>query len=145
MDTEYERNAVKAVLFTTRSRKELTELNADRAVTFLRKTIFAEDMLNTRMALKRKLIDAQIDQIDTKIVRLGDVLSETRKKDLVTEKEMLKERAESIKKLQIRDDKNSVKRFNQSRKRLADNLLEENREKRRTRFSKGLWIAKMKS
>lgn len=144
MDTEYDRNALKAVLFATRSRKEIKELgiNADRAVTFLRKTISiaeesenalaaAEDMLNIRMTRKRKHIDERIDEINTKVAKLGDLLPETRRKDLETEKEMLTEQAENIKKLQIREDKYSVKRFNQSRKRLATDLLEENRVKRR--------------
>ena len=87
MDTEYDRNALKAVLFATRSCKEITELgiNADRAVTFLRKTISAseecekaleaaEDMLNIRMARERELIDERINGIDAKIARLGELL-----------------------------------------------------------------------
>ena len=45
MDAEYDRNVLKAVLFATRSHKEITELgiNAERAVTFLCKTISAPD------------------------------------------------------------------------------------------------------
>lgn len=49
MDTEYDRNALKAVPFATRSRKEITELgiNADRAVTF-----FAQDNFSIRRMRK---------------------------------------------------------------------------------------------
>lgn len=41
MDTEFDRNALKAVLFATRSRKEIADLGIkeDRAVNFLRKTV----------------------------------------------------------------------------------------------------------
>ena len=90
------------------------------------------------MARKRKLIDERINRIDTKVARLGELLPDSRKKDLVVEKEMLMERAEHIQKLQIRDDKYSVKCFNQSRKRLATDLLEENRVKRRKTSTEGV-------
>lgn len=56
-------------------------------------------MLNIRFSCKRKLIDEEIHQIDAKITRLGELLPDARKKDLLTEKEMLLERAENIKKL----------------------------------------------
>ena len=146
MDSEYDRNALKAVLFATRSHREITELgiNAHRAVKFLHNTISAAeecenaleaagDMLNHRMSKKRKLIDERINDIDEKISKLGDLLPESRKKDLVAEKESLREREEKIQKLQIRNDRSSKKSFNQSRKRLATNLIEENRVKRRKR------------
>ena len=129
MDTEYDRNALKAVLFTTRSRKEIAELgiNAHRAVKFLHNTISAaeecknaldaaEDMLNIRMSRKRKLIDERINDIGAKISKLGDLLPESRKKDLVAEKEMLREHKEKVHKLEIRNDRSSKKSFNQSRK-----------------------------
>ena len=108
-------------------RKEITELgiNADRAVTFLSKTISAseecenaleavEDMLNIRMARKRELIDERINRIDAKVARLEELLPDLRKKNVVVEKEMLMELAEHIQKLQILDDKYSVKCFNQA-------------------------------
>ena len=88
-------------------------------------------MLNIRFSFKRKLIDEEIHQIDAKITRLGELLPDARKKDLLTEKEMLLERAENIKKLEIHEDNNSKKRFEQCKRRLARNLVEENRVKRR--------------
>lgn len=105
MDSGYDRNALKAVLFATRSRREITELgiNAHRAVKFLHYTISAAeesenaleaagDMLNHRMSKKWKLIAERINDIDAKISKLGDLLPESRKKDLVAEKESLRER-----------------------------------------------------
>ena len=99
MDTEYDKNALKAVLFATQSRKEISELGIkdDRAGKFLKNTInaseecknaliAAEDMLQMRYAHKRKLIDNQINEIDTKISKMGKLLHEKRKKDLLTEK-----------------------------------------------------------
>lgn len=149
MDTEYDKNALKAVLFATRSRKDITALGikADNAVSFLQRTVTAaqecenaldaaEDMLCMRMSRKRKLIETNIDQIDAKISRLGELLPENRKKDLLAEKNMLKERSSTIQKLQNHDDKESKKRFNQCKRRLANNLVEENRVKRR-RVSSG--------
>ncbi len=72
MDTEFDRNALKAVLFATRSRKEISDLGikTDRAVNFLWKMsvkecenalVAAEDLLNIRYSRKRKLIDEQVD------------------------------------------------------------------------------------
>jgi hypothetical protein len=52
------------------------------------------------------------------------------KKDLLTEKETLVERAENTKKLEVHEDNNSKKRFEQCKRRLARNLIEENRVKR---------------
>ena len=144
MDTEFDRNALKAVLFATRSRKDIVYLGIkeDRAVNFLRKTVTtaaecenalvaAEDLLNIRYSRKRKLINEEIDRIDAKIARLGDLLPDARKKDLVTEKETLLERAGNTKKLEVHEDNNSKKRFEQCKRRLARNLIEENRVKRR--------------
>ena len=45
MDTEYDKNALKAVIFASRSRREVQTLGikADRAVNFLKKTISAAE------------------------------------------------------------------------------------------------------
>ena len=110
MGTEFVRNALKAVLFATRSRKEISDLGikTDRTVNFLRKTVTtaeecenalvaAEDLLNIRYSRKTKLIDEQVEQvdrIDAKIARLGELLPDARKKDLLTEKKMFLERVE---------------------------------------------------
>jgi hypothetical protein len=73
VDTEFDRNALKAVLFATRSRKEIADLQIkkDRAVNVLRKTVTtaeecenalvaAEDLLNIRYSRKRKLINEEV-------------------------------------------------------------------------------------
>ena len=80
-----------------------------------------------RMSRKRKLIEMNINQIDAKVSRLGELLLENRKKDLLAEKDVLTERSSTIKKLQTHEDKESQKSFNQCKKRLANNLVEENR------------------
>ena len=53
---------------------------------------------------------------------------------------MLEERTSTIRKLQNHDDKESKKRFNQCKRRLANNLVEENRVKRK-KVSSGAPIA----
>ncbi|CAB4020881.1 RNA-directed DNA polymerase from transposon X-element, partial [Paramuricea clavata] len=114
MDTEFDRNALKAVLFATRSRKEIADLGIkeDRAVNFLRKTV-------TTAAECENALGAAEDLLNI------------RKKDLFTEKETLLEPAENTKKLEVYEDNNSRKRFEQCKRRLARNLIEKNRVKRR--------------
>ena len=149
MDTEYDKNSLKAVLFATGNRKDITDLGikADNAVNFLQRTVTAaqecdnaleaaEDMLCMRISRKRKLIETNINQIDAKISRLGELLPENRKNDLLAEKDVLAERSSTIKKLQTHEDKESKKRFNRCKKRQANNLVEEHRVKRR-RVSSG--------
>ena len=143
MDTEFDKNALKAVLFATSSRKDIEDLGikADRAVKFLRNTVAtskeceiallaAEDMLSIRLTQKKELIGQKIKQIGDKISTLGDRVSKVRKDDLLVEKEILIERAGSIQNIQIKEHKNSKKRFQQCKRRLAKGLLEENRVKR---------------
>lgn len=92
MDTEFDKNALKAVLFATRSRKDIEDLGikADRAVKFLRNTIStseecenallnAEDMLNIRLTQKKELIDQKIKQIDDKYLPLEIVCQKLEK------------------------------------------------------------------
>ena len=76
----------------------------------------AKDMLNVRMAWKRELIDEQINGIDAKIGKLRERLLDSRKKDLVEEKEMLTQRAKHIWKLPIRGDKCSLKTISNVRR-----------------------------
>ena len=74
MDTEYDKNTLKAVLFATQSRKDITDLGikADNAANFLQRTVTAaqecenaleaaEDMLCMRMSRKRKIIETNIN------------------------------------------------------------------------------------
>ena len=87
MDTEYDRNALKAIIFATRSRKEVDVLGikADRVVHFLKNTcqaaeecqnalVAAEDMLELRLKHKKEVIEEKIHQIDEKVAKLGDLL-----------------------------------------------------------------------
>jgi hypothetical protein len=68
-------------------------------------------MLNIKLTQKKELIDQKINQIDDKISTLGDRLPKVRKDDLLVEKEILMERAESVQNLQVKEDKNSKKRY----------------------------------
>lgn len=144
MDTEYDKNALKAVIFATRCRSEVESLGikADRAVTFLSKTVnaakewknamlAAEDMIELRLKEKKESVETKIQQIDKKISKLGEFLPECRRDDLETEKELLSEQAENIACLQDKKDSSSKKLFNQRKRRLAVQLIDENRVKRR--------------
>ena len=95
MDTEYDRNTLKAIIFATRSRKEVEVLGikADRAVHFLKNTrqaaeecknalVAAEDMLELRLKHKKEVIEEKIHQIDEKVAKLGDLLPKFRTEDL---------------------------------------------------------------
>ena len=87
LDTEYDRNALKAIIFATRSHKEVEALGikADRAVHFLKNScqaaeecqnalVAAEDMLELRLKHKKEVIEEKMHQIDEKIAKLGDLL-----------------------------------------------------------------------
>ena len=89
MDTEYDRNALKVIIFATRSRKEVEVLGikADRAVHFLRK--------------------------------LGNLLPKFRREDLESEKDMLKERAAHVTNLQTKQERSSKKQFQQCKRKLT--------------------------
>ena len=144
MDTEYDRNALKAIIFATRSRKEVEVLGikADRAVHFLKNTcqaaeecqnalVAAEDMLELRLKHKKEVIEEKIHQIDEKVAKLGDLLPKFSREDLESEKDMLKERAARITNLQTKQERSSKKQFQQCKRKLATQLIEENRIKRR--------------
>ena len=144
MDTEYDRNALKAIIFATRSCKEVEALGikADRAVQFLKNScqaaeecqnalVAAEDMLDLGLKHKKEVIEEKIHQIDEKVAKLGDVLAKFRREDLETEKDMLKEGAARITNLQTKQDCSNKKQFQQCERKLATQLIEENRIKRR--------------
>lgn len=144
MDTEYDKSALKAIIFATRSRKEVEALGikADRAVQFLQNScqaadecenalIAAEDILELRLQKKKEVIEEKIHQIDEKVTKLGDLLPKFRRDDLETEKDMLKERAARVTNLQAKQESSSKKRFQQCKRKLATQLIEENRIKRR--------------
>ena len=144
MDTEYDRNALKAIIFATQSRKEVEALGikADRAVYFLKNSckaaeecenalVTAEDMLELRLEHKKEVIEEKIHQIDEKVAKLGDLLPKVRREDLDTEKDMLKERTARITNLQTKQESSCKRQFQQCKRKLATQLIEENRIKRR--------------
>ena len=110
MDTEYDRNALKGILFTFLSRSEIYSLGVkpDRAVKFLSKTLqasqevenaqlAAEDMILLRKNERKGKIQEKLNGIDGDI----DLLSERRKADMIQQKDALLERmvhTESVKK-----------------------------------------------
>ncbi|CAH3151964.1 unnamed protein product, partial [Porites evermanni] len=142
MDTEYDRNALKRILFTFLSRSEIYALGVkpDRAVNFLSKTlqaseevenaqVAAEDMIFLRLIERNGKIQEKINDIDRKLQKEGDLLSEKRRADMIQQKER-KEHAESVKNQNTASAKKHVV---QQRKRLTSSLIEENRVKKRKR------------
>jgi hypothetical protein len=98
MDTEYDRLALKAVIFALHSRSQTYELGIkpDRAVKFLSKVLTvadesekalktAEDILKLRTSERVKKVEEKIQSLDTKIERL--LLSERRECELEGEKD----------------------------------------------------------
>lgn len=144
MDTEYDRNALKGILFTFLTRSEIYDLGVkpDRAVNFLLKTVqasyevesaqvAAEDMLLLRLNERKDKIQEKINELEKKLQKDGNLLSEKRKADINIQKDALLERREYTESLQNQNTASSRKLFTQARKRLATSLIEENRLKRR--------------
>lgn len=88
MDMEYDRNALKEILFTFLSRSEIYALGVkpDRAVNFLSKTlqaseevenaqVVAEDMILLRLIERNDKRQEKINEIDRKLQKDGDLLS----------------------------------------------------------------------
>ena len=144
LDTEYDQNALKAVVFATRSRRDVEALGikADRAVNFLHNTINAaqewknslieaEDMVDLQLKEQKEVLEKEKNKIDEKIVKLGDFLPQSSREDLDTKKQVLEERLAGVACLQEREDETSMKSFQQRKRRLAVQLVEKNRVKRR--------------
>ena len=137
MDTEYDRMALKAVLFATHSRAETFNLGIkpDRAVGFLSKVIMAceesdrtlreaEDIFELKTGERIKKTESKLGNIDQKIVKQQHFLSEKRKVDL-------EERLDNLKALSIQSDQKENRRVGQATKRIANQLLESCKIKRR--------------
>ena len=132
MDTEYDWMALKAVLFATHSRAETFNLGIkpDRAVGFLSKVIMAceesektlreaEDIFELKTGERIKKTESKIGNIDQKIVKQQHFLSEKRKVDLGRTA------------LSIQSDQKENRRVGQATKRIANQLLESCKIKRR--------------
>lgn len=142
MDTEYDRNVAKGFLAALSSRQELYRLGIkpDRIVGQLPRIIeaseeainatdAAEDIVVSRLNDRRDRIEKQEDEITRKLNHYA--FSEKTKVDMQQHIELLQTRKQEAIDLLARADKTSKRKFNQSRKRVAKQLLEKNRIKRR--------------
>ena len=142
MDTEHDRNVAKGFLAALLSRQELYHLGLkpDRIVGHLPRIIeaseetmnaidAAEDIMVGRLKDRLGRIEKQEEEITRKLDHY--VFSEKTKIDMQQNIELLQARKQETTDLLARSDKTSKRKFNQSRKRVAKQLLEENRTKRR--------------
>ena len=142
MDTEYDRVALKAVLFTLHSRVETEKLGIkpERAGTFLSKVLVsseesdkafnaAEDIFQHRTQERIEKLETKLNVIHEKMLRQKHVLLEKRKNDLEEESICLKDQLHKLKQLEHGDDQQK-KRVKQAVTRIANDLLETNMNKR---------------
>jgi sulfite reductase alpha subunit-like flavoprotein len=142
MDTEYDRMALKAVIFALHSRSQTYELGIkpDRAVKFLSKVSAvadesenalkaAEDILKLRTCERVNNVEKKIQTIDTKLEK--SLLSERRKCELENEKDALKERLSSLEELEKNETPSSQRRTQQTKRNIAQDLIATNRLKKR--------------
>ena len=140
MDTEYDRVALKAVLFALHSRVETEKfgIKPERAGTFLSKVLVAseesdkafnaaEDIFQHRTQERIEKLETKLNVIDEKMLRQKHVLSEKRKNDLEEESTSLKNRLHKLKQLEHGDDQQTQKRVKQAVKIITNDLLETNR------------------
>ena len=137
MDTEYDKMALKAVMFAMHSRAETYNLgiNPTRAVQFLSKVVAAseeskrvldaaKDIYKLRTRERISKVEDQIKGIDQRVAK--------RMLDLEGERNALKERVEDLSKsLDHIDDQKTSRKVKQATKRIAHDLLESHRVKRR--------------
>ncbi|XP_070580686.1 uncharacterized protein [Ptychodera flava] len=143
MDTEYDKSVLKAVLFASSTRNYVYKLGMkpDRCVHFLSKVIdvsneyenanvAAGDIFTLRVKNKFDKVVDQLQNIDSKIEKCN-TLSDKRKSDLLDEKDSLQIRKKELACFLNPQNKKTKRKMSQTRKRIAINLLEENRIKRR--------------
>ena len=143
MDTEYDKSVLKAMIFTSASRKKVYELGIkpENAVGLLNKVVNASiecerateaagDILTLRDLDKLKSINEKIAVIEESLGKKETLISERRKADLASEKSSLEERKDWIENNLQQTDSQSVRRFNQRKPKLAKTLVHENRVKR---------------
>lgn len=142
IDTEYDRNVVKTLLSKVLSSKDLSQLGIKPETAIKRgekmEIIFeeisnakvaAEDMLRLRLKgrIQKNLHD--IEALDLQASK--GILSEKRLKDVQLQKELLGNRLSENQKILDKDDRYSIQKFNQSTRRLAEQLIKENGFKNR--------------
>ena len=89
----------------------------------------ADGLLVCRLKDRLKRIDQQERELKEKLEKRA--LSERTKSDLEADLELLEQRRQESNALLVGEDKDIMRKFSQSRKRVANELLEENRVKRR--------------
>ena len=144
MDTEYDRNIVKTLLSKVLPADQLGHIGI-KPETVRQKTIkmesimeevrnakmAAEDMINLRLKDRIKKTLRDIEALDLQINERSGLLSEKRLKDILLQKDILEERINKNQKMVEKSDAYSIQKFDQSSKRLASNLIKENRYKDR--------------
>ena len=132
------------MIFSTASRKKVQELGIkpDNAVKLLHKVVtasieceraneVAEDILKGRDRETLNIIDEKITGIDKILNKRESLISGRRKEDLIAEKSSLEERKVRIQKDLQQNNPQSIRRWQQRKRRLARTLIDENRVKRR--------------
>ena len=130
IDTEYDRMALKAIIFALHSRSQTYELGIkpDRPVKFLSKVLSvadeskkalktAEDLLKLRTHERVENVEKKIQQLDTKIEK--PLLSERRKCELEGEKDALTERLANLKELEKNESSSSQSKTQQRKRKIA--------------------------
>lgn len=144
MDTEYDRECARALLSANRSRTDLCELGmkpdtAVKAVEHVNYVIdecenpqlAAADMLNLRLRERKGKLTKDIDSIKELITKNTGSWPKKRLDDLQEKLTLTEERLKQVDAVKSREKKYGNKQFKQGVKRIADNLLEETRIKRR--------------
>ena len=142
MDSEYDQNVAKGLLAALLPRAHLYKLGIkpDRIIGRLSQILnaskeaenaidAADGLLVCRLRDRLNRIDQQEKVLNEKLRHCA--LSERTKSDLKADLELLEQRRQESSALLAREDSDSRRKFRQSRKRVAKELLEENRVKRR--------------
>ena len=142
MDSEYDQNVAKGLMAALLPRTHLYNLGIkpDRIIGHLSKILdaskeaenaidAADGLLVCRLKDRLKRTDQLEKELQEKLARCA--LSERTKADIQADLNLLEQRRQESNALLTREDKDSVRKFSQSRKRVAKELLEENRVKRR--------------
>ena len=94
-------------------------------------TVAAEDMVTLRLRSKIDKAEENIKSVNERLISHIDTSPEIRRLDLCTKKEILQENIDANKNLLEKADKISKQKFRQCVKRLAQQLVKENRVKLR--------------
>ena len=144
MDTEYDRMALKAVVFALHSRPETYNLGIkpDRAVHFLSRVLStadesekaleaASDILKLRTQERMKNVENKIKVLHQKLTNHSITLSDKRKGDIEEERNAYNERLENLQLLEKNESVSAQRRTQQVKRKIALDLIECNRVKRR--------------